>query len=159
MTAAADRAPSAEPGEPASRVHQMALERAFSRIFAVVTALYVLVFWFSSLTESGQLPGSLAAGALLSVLLIGQAAQALHRPPSQWDVNLLATATAGLMLATRILAVPGSPLLDQAAYLLAVPGAAAWAVWSRRVVVPVPLVLIVLATGAWGSGGNLAIEQ
>ncbi len=158
-SAAADRGPPAVPGEPAAGVHQTTLERAFGRIFAVVAALLVLDFWFSSLTVSGQLPGSVAADVLLSLLLIWQSARALGRPPLQRDLNLLVAATGSLMLATRILAVPGSLFLDQTAYLLAVPGAAAWAVWSRRLVVPVPVLLIVLATGAWDSGGDLAVEQ
>lgn len=157
--AAADKAGPAEPGEPSGAAHQAALERVFGRIFAVVTALLVLEFWFNSLTVGGQRAGSVAADGLLSLLLLGQAARALRRPPSQRDLNVLVAATGGLMLATRILAVPGSPFLDQSAYVLAVPGAAAWAVWSRRLVVPVPGLLIVLATGAWDSGGGLAIEQ
>jgi signal transduction histidine kinase len=143
----------------AGGVHQMMLEQAFARISAVAIAFYVLVFWFISLPLSGQLPGSIAADAALSLLLIWQASRAFRRPPSQQDLNLLAAATAALVVASRLLAAPGSPFLDQAAYSLAVPAAAAWAVWSRRVVAPVPVLLIVLATGAWDSGGDLAVEQ
>jgi signal transduction histidine kinase len=159
MAAAAGQGPSAAGGEPVGRAHQAALERAFGRIFAVVTVLYVLVFWSSSLTERGQSPGSLAASVLLSVVLSVGAAQAFRRPLSQRDVSLLAAATFSLMLAIRVFAARGSPILDQSAYLLAVPGAGAGAVWSRRLVVPVPVVLIVLATAVRAAGGDLAIEQ
>jgi len=116
---AASGAPTA-PGEPASWVHQASLEQAFARIFAVVAVLLVLDFWFSAATVSGQSPDSVAADVLLSLLLIWQAARALRRPPSQSDLYLLATVTAGLMLATRILAVPGSPFVSRAAYVLGV---------------------------------------
>jgi signal transduction histidine kinase len=149
----------AAPGEPAGRVHQAALERAFARIFAVVAVFLVLDFWFGAATVTGQSPGSVAAEVLLSLVLTWQAAWAWRRPPSQPDLYLLAGATAGLMLAIRVLAVPGSPFVGQDAYVLGVAGAAAWAVWSRRLVVPVPVLLVVLSTGAWDSAGGLAAEQ
>jgi signal transduction histidine kinase len=163
-TAAADQTRQAAPrepaasGEPADRVHQATLERAFARIFAVVAVFLVLDFWFSAAAVSGQSRGSVVADVLLSLLLTWQAAWALHRPPSQPDLYLLAGATAGLMLATRILAVPGSPFVGQAAYTLGVAGAAAWAVWSRQLVVLVPVLLVAISTGAWDSTG-LAVEQ
>jgi signal transduction histidine kinase len=149
----------AAPSEQPGLVHQTALERASGRVFAVVAVFLVLQFWFSSLTVSGLRPGSVAAGVLLSLLLVWQAGRAFRRPPSQRDLNLLVTATVGLILAIRILAVPGRPFLDQAAYVLAVPAAVAWAVWSRRLIVPIPVLLVVLATGAWDSGSDLAVEQ
>lgn len=146
-------------GEVAGQVHQAALERAFARIFAVIAVVLVLDFWFGAVTVSGQSAGSAAADVLLSLLLIWQAARALRQPPSQPDLYLLAAATAGLMLATRLLAVPGSLFVSQAAYVLGVPAAAAWAVWSRRMVVPVPILLVAISTGVWDSVGRLAIEQ
>ena len=145
--------------EPAGRVHQAALEQAFRRIFAVFIALIVAVFWFSSAPLSGQRPGSLAADLLLTALLIGQAMLALRRLPSQRDLCLLAAATAGLLLASRALAVPGSPFLTDTAYGLAGPAAVAWGAWSDRFVVPVPVLLVVLATGAWDPHGDLPVEQ
>jgi hypothetical protein len=159
LIAAADRVPSTESAGPAGAVHQATLERAFGRIFAVVAMLIVLQFWFSARTMSGQRPPSLAADLLLSLLLTWQAIKALRRPPSQRDLDLLAAATGILASAARILAVPGSPFLEQAAYGLAGPAAVAWAVWSRRLAVPVPVVLVVLATGAWDPGGELPAEQ
>jgi signal transduction histidine kinase len=164
-TAAADRthpvAPDepASPGEPVGRVHQATLERAFARIFTVVTTFLVADFWFSAATVSGQSPRSMAADVLLSLLLTWQAAWSLRRPPSQRDLYVLAAGTAGLMLATRVLAVPGSPFVDQAAYVLGVPTAAAWAVWSRRLVLPVPVLLVVISADAWDSADQLAVEQ
>jgi signal transduction histidine kinase len=140
-------------------VHQATLERAFGRVFAVFAVVIVLDFWFGSVSASGQSPGSAAASVLLSLLLIWQAARALRRAPSQPDLYLLAAGTAGLMLAIRVLAVPGSPFVGQVAYVLGVPGAATWAVWGRRLVVLVPVLLVVLSTGAWDSAGQLAIEQ
>ena len=164
-TAAADRTRPAvageptAPGESAERVHQATLERAFGRIFAVFAVFILLDFWFGSVTASGQSPGSAAASVLLSLLLIWQAARALRRPPSQPDLYLLAAGTAGLMLAIRVLAVPGSPFVSQVAYVLGVPAAATWAVWGRRLVVLVPVLLVVLSAGAWDSVGQLGIEQ
>jgi signal transduction histidine kinase len=157
--AAADPARPTAPGKPAGAVHQATLERAFARIFAVAIAFLVLDFWSSAAAVSGQSAGSVAADVLLSLLLVWQAALALRRPPSQLDLYLLVVATAALMLATRALAAPGSQFVDQAAYVLGVPAAAAWAVWSRRLVVPVPVLLVVVSTGAWSSGGGLALEQ
>jgi signal transduction histidine kinase len=159
LMAAADRAPQAEAAGPAGSVHQATLERAFGRIFAVVAMAIVLQFWVGARTMSGQQPGSLAADLLLSVLLVGQALRAFRRPPSQRDLDLLAASTVVLVLASRILAAPGSPFLEQAAYVMAVPAAAAWAAWSRRFVVPVPLLLMILGTGAWHPAGDLAVEQ
>ncbi len=139
--------------------HQKTLERAFGRIFAVIALANVLQFWVSGGTMSGQRPGSLAADLLLSLLLVGQAALAFRRPPSQRDLGLLAAATAILVLADRILAAPGSPFLEQVTYVLTVPASAAWAVWSRRFVVLVPVLLIILGTGAWHLSGGLPVEQ
>ena len=159
MAAAADRAPPAGSDELAGAVHQTTIERAFGRIFAMFIALIVVVFWFDSATLAGQRPGSMAANLLLSALLVWQAARALRRPPSQQDLYVLAAATGALLPVSRALAVPGSPFLIDGAYLLAVPAAAAWAVWSVRFVVPVPVLLVVLATGVRGHGGDLAVEQ
>ncbi len=155
----ADRAPSAEATGPAGVVHQATLERAFGRIFGVVTLAIVLQFWVSSGPMRGQRAGSLAASLLLSGLLVGQALLAFRRPPSQRDLNLLAAATVVLVLATQILAVPRSPFLEQEAYVMMVPAAAAWAVWSRHLVIPVPLLLMILGTGPWQPGRSLAVEQ
>jgi signal transduction histidine kinase len=159
IPAAADRASPAEAAGPAGTVHQTTLERAFGRIFAVVALAILLQFWVGARTMSGQQPGSLAADLLLSVLLVWQAMRAFRRPPSQRDLDLLAAATVCLVLAARILAAPGSPFLEQAAYVMVVPAAAAWAVWSRRFVVPVPLLLMILGTGAWHPAADLAVEQ
>jgi len=159
IAAAADRASSAASDEPAAAVHQTTIERAFGRIFAMFIALIVVVFWFDSATLAGQRPGSMAANLLLSTLLVWQAVQALRRPPSQQDLYVLATATGLLLLLSRALAVPGSPFLVDDAYLLAVPAAAAWAVWSVRLVVPVPILLVVLTTGVLAHGGDVAVEQ
>jgi len=146
-------------GQPAGAVHQMALERVFVRMFAAFGALFVVVFWFSSSAVSGQQPGSVAANLLLSVLLIWQAARALRRPLSRRDLCVLAAATGSLLLASRALAVPGSPFLNDAAFELVTPTAIAWAVWSDWLVVSVPVLLIVLATGAWQLDGDLPVEQ
>lgn len=159
------RAPTADPcgperpGEPASTVHQAALERALGRIFAMLVALIVLVFWFGSATLAGQRPGSVTADLLLSALLTWQAARALGRPPSQRDLYVLAAATGSLLLASEALAVPGSPFLTSAAYVLVVPVAVAWPGWSDRFTVPVPVLLVVLATGVWHLAGDLPVEQ
>jgi len=144
---------------PADSVHQATLERAFGRIFAVVALAIVLYFWVSAAAMRGQQPGSLAANVLLSVLLVGQAVRAGRRPPSQRDLDLLAASTVVLVLASRILATPGSPFLEEAAYVMVVPAAAAWAAWSRRFVVPVPLLLMIAGTGAWYPAGDVAVEQ
>jgi len=157
--AAADRVPPAEAAGPAGAVHQATLERAFGRIFGVVAMAIVLQFWVSSGPMRGQRPGSLAASLLLSGLLARQALLAFRRPPSQRDVNLLAAATVALVLAAQILAERGSLFLDQEAYVMVVPTAAAWAVWSRRLVIPVPLLLMILGTGPWQPGASLAVQQ
>lgn len=145
------------PGESAGSVHQAALERAFARTFAVVATVLMLDFWFQAASVSGQSRASMAADALLSLLLAVQAARALRRPPMLRDLYLLAAGTASLMLASRVLAVPGSPFAVQVAYVLGVPGAAAWAVWSRHLVVPVPLVLVIVSAGAWDPAGKLTL--
>ena len=129
------------------------------RIFSAVALAIVLQFWVSSGPMRGQRPGSLAASLLLTALLAGQALLAFRRPPSQRDVNLLAAATVILVLAARILAVPGSPFLEQETYVMVVPTAAAWAVWSRRLVISVPLLLMILGAGPWQPGTSLAVEQ
>jgi hypothetical protein len=157
--AAADRALPAEAPKPADAVHQATLEHAFGRIFGVVALAIVLQFWVSSGPMRGQRPGSLAASLLLSGLLVGQALLAFRRPPSHRDVNLMAVATMVFVLAARILAVPGSPFLELEAYVMVVPTATAWAVWSPRLVVPVPLLLMILGTGPWQPGTSLAVEQ
>lgn len=160
MRASTADVPSAEVlGKSVDGIHQATLERAIGRIFAVYSVVLVLDFWFNSLAASGQLPGSVAADVLLSLVLLWQAALAFRRPLSQRDLSLLAAATAGLTLATRILAVPASPFVEQDVYLLAVPAAAAWAVWSRRLVAPIPLLLVVIASGLWAPGNEVAIEQ
>jgi signal transduction histidine kinase len=159
IAAAVDRPPSAEAAGPAGAVHQATLERAIGRIFGAVALAIVLQFWVSSGPMGGQRPGSLAASLLLSGLLVGQALLAFRRPPSKRDVNLLAAATVVLVLAARILAVPGSPFLEQEAYVMVVPTAAAWAVWSPRLVIPAPLLLMILGTGLWQPGASLAVEQ
>jgi len=158
--ATADHAGSAQAAGPADAAHQATLERAIGRIFSAVALAIVLQFWVSSGPMGGQRPGSLAASLLLSGLLAGQALLAFRRPPSQRDVNLLAAATLVLVIAVRILAVPGSPFLEQEAYVMVVPTAAAWAVWSPpRLAIPVPLLLMILGTGLWQSGTSLAVEQ
>jgi signal transduction histidine kinase len=155
----ADRAPSAESTGPGGAAHQVTLERAIGRIFGAVALAIVLQFWVSSGPMRGQRPGSLAASLLLSGLLVRQALLAFRRPPSQRDLNLLAAATVILVLATQILAVPRSPFLEQEAYVMVVPTATAWAVWARRFVIPVPLLLMILGTGPWQPGRSLAVEQ
>lgn len=155
----ADGTPLTEAAGAAAGVHEKTLERAFGRIFAVIVLAEVLQFWASGGTMSGQRPGSVAADLLLSLLLVGQAARAFRRPPAQRDLDLLAVTTAVLVLADRILGAPGSPFLEQAGYVLAVPASAAWAVWSRRFVVLVPVLLMILGTGAWHLSGGLPVEQ
>lgn len=155
----ADGTPLTEAAGAAGGVHEKTLERAFGRIFAVIVLAEVLQFWVSGGTLSGQRPGSVAADLLLSLLLVGQAARAFRRPPAQPDLDLLAVTTAVLVLADRILGAPGSPFLEQVAYVLAVPASAAWAVWSRRFVVLVPVLLMILATGAWHLSAGLPVEQ
>jgi signal transduction histidine kinase len=161
----ADRAwpPSADqpegPGDSSGTAHQATLERVLGRIFAALAALWVAVFWSSSATLAGQQPGSMATNLLLSGLLIGQALRALRRPPSQRDLWLMAVASGSLLLASRELATPGSPFLNNNAYLFVIPVAVAWGVWSARFVVPVPVLLVVLATGVWDPRQDLPVEQ
>jgi Histidine kinase-, DNA gyrase B-, and HSP90-like ATPase len=155
----ADGTPLAEAAGAADGVHEKTLERAFGRIFAVIVLAEVLQFWASGGTMSGQRPASVAVDLLLSLLLVGQAARAFRRPPAQRDLGRLAVATAVLVLADRILGAPGSPFLEQVTYVLAVPASAAWAVWSRRFVVLVPVLLMILGTGAWHLSGGLPVEQ
>ena len=155
----ADGTPLTEAAAAADGVHEKTLERAFGRIFAVIVLANVMQFWVSGGTMSGQRPGSVAADLLLSLLLVGQAARAFRRPPAQRDLDLLAVATAVLVLADWILGAPASPFLEQVTYVLAVPAAAAWAVWSRRFVVLVPVLLLILGTGAWHLSGGLPVEQ
>jgi signal transduction histidine kinase len=140
-------------------VHRLALERAYGRIFAVVVALFVLEFWSSTGALSGQRPGSIAANGLLSLLLIVQAIRALRRPPPQPDLNCMAVAATALLAISWLFAVPGSPFLNNAAYLLVVPVAVVWAALSRHFFVPVPILLVILATGAWYPGAPLAVEE
>ena len=118
---------------------------------------YVLDFWVTSGTLSGQRPWSVAASLLLSLLLIRQAVRTLCRPLSQRDLNWLAAVTGALVLASRVLAVPGSSFLDGAAYLLVDPVVIAWAAVSRRLVVLVPVLLVVMGTGAWSLHGDLQV--
>ena len=146
-------------GGSAAAVHLVAVERAFGRIFAVVVALYVAEFWFSSAALSGQRPASVAANLLLSLLMVVQAVRAVRRPPTQRELNWLAVATAVLVPASWLLTVPGSPFLKDAAYLIAVPAAMAWAAMSRRLIVPVPVLLVLLAAGAWYPGAVFAVEE
>jgi signal transduction histidine kinase len=140
-------------------VHQAALHRALGRIFAVVVAMFVLEFWFSASTLSGQRPASMAANLLLSIILVAQGVRAVRRPPSQRDLTVMALAAAVLLAASWLLAVPRSPFLNQAAYLLVVPVAVAWAALSRRFIVAVPVLLVLLAAGLWRPGASLAIED
>jgi signal transduction histidine kinase len=153
------RAVSARDGGAAAGVHLAAVERAFGRIFTVVIALYVAEFWFSSAALTGQRPASVTANLLLSLLMLGEAARAVRRRPSQRDLTLLAVAAGVLVPASWLLAVRGSPFLTDAAYLLAVPVAMAWAAMSRRLIVPVPVLLVVLATGVWNPGASFAVEE
>jgi signal transduction histidine kinase len=159
LTAATARARRIGPGEPVGAMHQGTLERAFGRIFSVFAALILAASWLSSITLAEQRPGTAAADLLLSALVIWQALRALRRPPSQRDLCLLAAATAALLLVSRAPPVSGGPFADEMAYGLVAPVAAAWAVWSARFVVPVPVLLVVLATGAWNPGGGLPVEH
>jgi hypothetical protein len=56
--AAADQVRSAGSDEPAGAAHQTTIERAFGRIFAMLIALIVVVFWFDSATLAGQRLGA-----------------------------------------------------------------------------------------------------
>jgi signal transduction histidine kinase len=140
-------------------VHQAAIERAFGRILAALFALLVAVFWSSSATLAELRPLSVAVDLLLSVLLIGQALRALRRPPSQFDLYLLAATTGALLLTSRALVVPESPFPNSEASAMVTPVAVAWGVWSDRFVVPVPVLLVVLAVWSWDPSGDLAVEQ
>jgi hypothetical protein len=120
--------------------------------------LPLVVFWISAATLPGLRPASAAANALLSLVLVRLAVSTLRRPLTQQDLNVLAVATGVLMPAPRQLAAPGSPFLEQAAYLPVAPIVIAWAGLSRWFIVPVPVALAVLATGAWHPG-TLAVEQ
>jgi hypothetical protein len=145
----ADRDPPAEPtnpAQPADGAHQATLERVFGRIFAVFMALMMVVFWSSSATLAGNRPGGMAADVLLSALLAGQTLRALRRLPSQRDLWLMVAATGALLLVSRVLAVPGSPFLGSNSDVLVIRVAAGWAVWSGMFVVPVPVLLVILAT-------------
>jgi signal transduction histidine kinase len=144
----------------ASAVHSTTLERAYGRIVGVAALFYLFQFWFSSLTVTGQTAGSAAADFALSVPLIGLAVVwVLRRPPLQRELDWLAAAAAVLLPLSRVLAVPHSPFADQVAYLLVASVVDAWAVFSRRLVVLVPVVLTLLATGAWHPAGDLPVEQ
>ena len=158
IAVAADRDPRAAPAEPASGAHRATLERALGLIYAVFMTMMMAVFWSSSATLAGNRPGGLAADVLLSALLAGQILRALRRPPSQRDLWLMVAATGALLLVSRVLAVPGSPFLGNNSDALVIPVAAGWAVWSGRLVVPVPVVLVILASGT-RDPGVLAVEQ
>ena len=145
------------PDQPADAVHQAGLERSLGRIFAVFMTLMVVVFWSSTATLAGQRPASVVANLLLSVLLIGQALRAISRPPSQRGLWLMVVATGSLLLVSRALAVPGSPFLENNAALVMAVGTA-WAVWSARFLLPVPVVLVILASWAWNPRADLAAE-
>ena len=141
-------------------VHSATLERAFGRIVGVAALFYVLQFWGSAVSVSGQRAGSAVADLALSVPLCYLAVVwLLRRPPRQRELNWLAAATAILLPISRLLAVPHSAFADDGAYLLVASVADAWAVFSRRLVVAVPVVLTVLATGAWQLTSSLPVEQ
>lgn len=150
---------SSESDSPSGAAHRATLERALGRIFAVFIALMVVAFWSSSATLPGQRLGTMAAMLVLSVLLVWQAARALRRPPSQRDVWLLAAASGVLLLVSRALTVRGNPFPEHNANVLVMPVAAAWAVWSARFVIPVPVLLVASAAWAWASGEVLPTEQ
>jgi hypothetical protein len=77
---------------PCRGAHQAALQRVLGRIFAVVVLMFVLEFWFSASTLSGQRPVSVAANLLLTAILIAVGARSLRRPPTQRDLVVLAGA-------------------------------------------------------------------
>jgi len=145
------------PDQPAEAVHQAGFERALGRIFAVFMVLMVVVFWSSTATLAGQRPGSVAANLLLSVLLIGQALRAVSRPPSQRDLGLMVAATGSLLLVSRGLAVPRSPFLENIDALV-MPVGTAWAMWSARFLLPVPVLVVALASWTWNPRADLAAE-
>lgn len=140
----------------AGAVHSTTLERAYGRIVGVAVMFYVAQFWFSAITVAGQSAGSAAANLALSLpLLCLAAAWVSRRPPVQRELDWLAVAAAVLLPLSRLLATPDSPFADNVAYLLAAPVVDAWAVFSRRFVLVVPVALTVLATGAWQLAGDL----
>ena len=148
----------------ASAVHSTTLERAFSRILGVAALFYVFQFWFSAITVTGQSAGSTVADLALTVLLVYLAVIWLLRgPPLQRELDWLAVAAAILLPVSRLLAAPHGQFSAQVAYLLVASVADAWAVFSRRLVVLVPVVVTVLATGAWQVSGDvrsdLPVEQ
>jgi signal transduction histidine kinase len=145
------------PDQPADAVHQAGLERSLGRIFAVFMTLMVAVFWSSTATLAGQRPASVAANLLLSVLLVGQALRAVARPPSQRGLGLMVVATGSLLLVSRGLAVPGSPFLENNAPLV-MPVGIAWAMWSARFLLPVPVLVVVMASWTWNPRADLAAE-
>ncbi len=145
------------PDRPAEAVHQAGLERSLGRIFAAFMVLMVVEFWSSTATLAGQHPGSVAANLLLSVLLTGQALRAAARPPSQRSLVLMVAATGSLLLVSRALAVPGSPFLENIDALV-MPVGTAWAVWSARFLLPVPVLVVVLASWTWNPRADLAAE-
>jgi signal transduction histidine kinase len=145
------------PDQPAEAVHQAGLERSLGRIFAVFMTLMVVEFWSSTATLAGQHPGGVAANLLLSVLLTGQALRAVARPPSQRGLGLMVVATGSLLLVSRALAVPGSPFLENIDALV-MPVGTAWATWSARFLLPVPVLLVVLASWTWNPRADLAAE-
>jgi signal transduction histidine kinase len=140
-------------------VHSAALERAFGRVLAAVTTLFTVEFWCTANTMRGERAGSAAVDVLVSLVLAVLAVTSLRRPPGQRQLDVTAAATAVLLAASWLLAVPGSPFLRNAAYLPVVPVAVAWAALSRRFVVPVPVALILLATGVWYPGAAAGAAQ
>ncbi|HLK74949.1 MAG TPA: hypothetical protein VKU77_15025 [Streptosporangiaceae bacterium] len=151
-------AESRNPAQPADGAHQATLERVFGRIFAVFLALMMVVFWSSSATLAGNRPVGVAADVLLSALLTRQALRTLRQRPSQRDLWLMIAATGALLLVSRMLAVRGSPFLDNNSDALVIPVAVGWAIWSGRFVVPVPVLLIIFASWT-GDPGVPAVEQ
>jgi signal transduction histidine kinase len=145
------------PDQPADAVHQAGLERSLGRIFAVFMILLVVEFWSSTATLPGQRPVGVAANLLLSVLLTGQALRAVSRPPSQRGLGLMVVATGSLLLVSRALAVPGSPFLENNTALV-MPVGIAWVMWLARFLLPVPVLVVVLASWTWNPRADLAAE-
>jgi hypothetical protein len=117
-----------------------------------------VVFWSSSATLAGNRPVGVAADVLLSALLARQALRTLRQRPSRRDLWLMIAATGALLLVSRMLAVRGSPFLYNNSDALVIPVAVGWAIWSGRFVVPVPVLLIILASWT-GDPGVPAVEQ
>jgi hypothetical protein len=69
----------------------------------------------------------------------------------------MVTATVALLLLFRALAVPGSPFLENIDALV-MPIGTAWALWSARFVLPIPVLVVVLASWAWNPRADLAAE-